>query len=441
MNALLLAAALCSLPAADEDKLLLQLDADFEELLKKETNPGPLREAAALLAVTKQNWTTYSEAVVLLRQHRSPAAVPLLLKYMVEHAEVGNGHIMVPEYRDTLTLLTGTDIPNLYRYVADRQKTVRDSVEELVRTWWLPNKERISTDLSRMSSEQLQVVVGRLLHKVEGNPRGDDSLDRVAYTARHLQALLRPDQRRRAVLLDEDLHFNMMPLLLRVTGYEERPQDKPRERDANHISFAALPLLAALSRKSEAALLEKIAADERQNSATRLTCLLAVAGGGGELKTPTILTILQAEKKLERRLVAVLALHYAAEDPTAVAELVRLLDDPNGFVRAAAVEALAGTPSPAALPALKRILDEPNPRESVYSVLRLLGDMGTQDARRLLANYLDGTLTGGKPGNHLLHALYAFEKATGKHWLQPGALPDKVFRDAARNALEWWRTQ
>ena len=47
MHALILCGALVCV-AADEDKLVQQLDTDFEELLKKEKDPQPLREAARL---------------------------------------------------------------------------------------------------------------------------------------------------------------------------------------------------------------------------------------------------------------------------------------------------------------------------------------------------------------------------------------------------------
>src|SRR5262249_23461187 len=67
-------------PPAD-DKLLTGLAADFEELLKKEKDPRPLREAALKFHQTNQNsrWTYYHEALALIRKHRSPAAIPLIL--------------------------------------------------------------------------------------------------------------------------------------------------------------------------------------------------------------------------------------------------------------------------------------------------------------------------------------------------------------------------
>ena len=72
-----------------EDALLYRLEADYLALLKKAANPQALLEAEELLATTNDNsrWTNYSAASRLLRKHREPAAIPLLLTYIVLHAE------------------------------------------------------------------------------------------------------------------------------------------------------------------------------------------------------------------------------------------------------------------------------------------------------------------------------------------------------------------
>ena len=100
MTACLLLGLVCSLPAADEDKLLEQLSTDFMELLKKEKDPEPLQQAAAWLETSKKssNWPDYQAALKILRQRRSKAAVPLLLKAMVEHSPLGTGHVTVPAF-------------------------------------------------------------------------------------------------------------------------------------------------------------------------------------------------------------------------------------------------------------------------------------------------------------------------------------------------------
>jgi hypothetical protein len=167
MYALILYSAFCC-SSADGDKLIQQLDADFEELVKKEKDPQPMREAARLLDQTNQSdrWMSYGDALAVIRRTRSKAAIPLLLKYMVLHAGYSSGHVLEPAYTDALTILTGKDIESPYQYVAERKKPVHDAVQKLNDEWWQPNKDKISTDLSHMSKEQLQVIVHRLLEAV-----------------------------------------------------------------------------------------------------------------------------------------------------------------------------------------------------------------------------------------------------------------------------------
>jgi hypothetical protein len=196
MNAYLLAGLLCCVPGAEPDKLLKQLDDDYETILKAEKDPLPLRKAARLLQETNQSdrWMQYGDALALIRQNRSKAAIPLLLKYMVLHSEFSTGHGVIPAYADTLTILTGKDIPSPYRYVADRKTPVREAVEDLVNTWWAPNKEKLSTDMGKMSRDQMQVVVHRLLDRIEGrrDREGAESIQRLAYNLRATLRRARP---------------------------------------------------------------------------------------------------------------------------------------------------------------------------------------------------------------------------------------------------------
>jgi hypothetical protein len=73
MNAYLLTGVMWFACAADDDKLIQQLDEDFETILKTEKDPVPLRKAAKLLETTKDSWTDYAQALSLLRQNRSKA--------------------------------------------------------------------------------------------------------------------------------------------------------------------------------------------------------------------------------------------------------------------------------------------------------------------------------------------------------------------------------
>src|SRR5262245_19140396 len=159
-----------------------------------------------------------------------------------------------------------------------------------------------------------------------------------------MTAVLRPDRQSRARWWEEELHPALLPHLLAAAGYVEPnpgPLDPPPpDRDTTAIPFMAIPMLAALRNNGEAPALDQVASDRRQNSAMRLTCLLALYRAGEDLRTDTLLPLLEVEKNLERRLTLVLALGYARDANAGVPKLLELMDDANDQVRAAAVLAL-----------------------------------------------------------------------------------------------------
>jgi len=164
MHAMLLVVGLAFGQTA-EDKLLTKLDATVQKLLAGDPQAQEVRKAAELLRTTNSSdrWTNYADAIKILRQTRSKAGIPLLLAYMVRHSNHGSSHIYVPEYAQTLTILTGKDIPDPYQYVADRKTPVRQAVEKLVADWWEPEQDKIDTDLGQWPVEQLQVLASCLL--------------------------------------------------------------------------------------------------------------------------------------------------------------------------------------------------------------------------------------------------------------------------------------
>ena len=138
-----------------DEKIIQQLEADFEQLLKEERNPQLLRDAARLLEQTNQSdrWTNYSSATALLCRSRSKAAVPLLLKFMFVHGGFSTNHVTLPEYAATITVLTGVEVRP-----ADREKLVRD--------WWVADRDKITTDPAKMTPEQRGRVADQLLKDV-----------------------------------------------------------------------------------------------------------------------------------------------------------------------------------------------------------------------------------------------------------------------------------
>ena len=446
MTAWLLTCVLSLAQGPETDPLLKQLDADFKEALKQERDAPAVRKAARLLAGTNQssNWTDYNGAVTILRQTRARAGIPLLLKYMVLHAGFSTGHVVIPAYADTLTYLTGKDFPDPYRAEPDRVKPVRAAVEQWVKTWWLPQMDKLTTEVGKMSPEQVRRVTNGLLAKAGEASRqrsygGTPTVSGLAYA---LAEILQPGREGYRIPYEEEVHPAMLPPLLEAAGHVDAPRKGARpERDKAPIRFEVVPLLAALRQDGEAPALEKIARDPKQSSATRLASILALYRAGEDMPTEVLLGLLEGEKKIERRLVTILALQYCRAEQLTTPRLVALLDDSNNRVRTAAVIALQSTAPKEALPKLKKILDERHPQEAVHSALTVVANMGTREATATLAEFLESSLRRGARGQGVYYALGAFETATGMSWIEAGAHNDAYYRAKAAEALKWWKAQ
>jgi hypothetical protein len=440
MNALMLVGVLCFV-SAQEDKLLQKLDADFEELLQKEKDPQPLREAARLLERTNNGdrWTSYMDGVAILRRKRSKAAIPLLLKYMVLHAGNGNGNMNLHAYADALTILTGKDVDSPSQNGADRKTAVREAVQQLVNGWWEPNKKKISTDLAAMSKEQVQVVVHRLIRQVRSRDR-DDGRELTDTISHRLTEVLQPERLGRQPWQSEELSAAMTPVLLELAGYDEKPPAKPAD-SAGGISYAIIPFLANLRANGLAPQLDKTAMDKRQSSATRLTCFLALYRAGEKLNATEVVALLDEKKNLDRRLTAILALRYSQDCKAVAGPLIKLLDDPNQNIQTAAIYTLEGSAPKEALPKLKKVLEELEPPQAVYAAIRTIGLMEGNEARAALAEFLAAAQDNPKKARYVYQALMAFEKSAGQDWIEAGAHPEAYYRERAKQALEWWKAQ
>jgi WD40 repeat protein len=430
-------------PPPPGDRLLAQLDADFQALLKTEKHPEALRRANRLLNRTLRRPVYYLDALAILRKQRPRAGIPLLLRYVVEHAGTRPGVKFLPSYLDTLAILTGQDprVPEPRGVFRDRE--VREAVQKLVEDWWRPNKEKISTDLGAMSRGQLEFVIARLLRQANRKARtrlqeydpdvgGEPGLQRFT-------ALIGVQYEWREAWCDEDFHAKMVPLLLAPAGYDTRTAGPPASED-HRLPYTAVPLLAALRKKGDAPSLHRIAADAAQNTAVRLACLLALDLAGERVPADTLLAILKGEAKLERRQVAILVLGRC-RDRKATDHLVALLEDGDVHIRTAAITALEDARPAAAVPKLKRLLAGGDRKEAVRSILSLLGQIGTREAQGVLADFLTASLEKKEWSYNLLHALSAFEEATGQTWTEAGARPKEHYRAAAVKALEWWKKQ
>jgi hypothetical protein len=430
-----------------EDKLLTKLDASVQKLLEREPQAQEVRKAAELLRTTNTSdrWTNYADAVRILRQTRSKAGIPLLLAYMVRHSDRGSD-ISVAEYAQTLTILTGKEIPNPYQYVADRKTPVRKAVEKLVADWWEPEQDKIDTDLSKWSAGQLQVLASCLLAREGRQSRGSSTNPEswrdgpTAYAIYHLlyyNTLHAGSDRQEWGA--EELHPKMLPTLLAGAGYRASP-DAPPQRDISRPAYAAVPLLAALRKNGELEDLDELAEDPKQAAGVRLTCVMALYRAGEKLRTKPLLAIAAGDKHLERRLVAILTLREAGSDREAGRALVKLLDEENSEVRTAAICALRGPLPPDAVPKLKTAIDSLDPPQAMLFIFDVLGEYKSREANEALAGFLGAALEDRQKAKHLSYALRALESATGKRWSDAGQSEDQS-RAKARLAVEWWKTE
>jgi len=233
----------------------------------------------------------------------------------------------------------------------------------------------------------------------------------------------------------------MVEMILKQAGHDPLAKDGPPERETNRVLFEGVRMLAILRNEGEAPTLDAVARDAKQNSAVRLTCVLALLEAGEDRQAPLLLEILEKEKKLERRLTAIAALHYCDRNQQAVPKLVALLDDANVQIRAAAIHSLQGTAPVTALPHLKKILADPDPTGSIHNALYLVAEIGNKEAKGILADFLARELKAKKQRLGVYHALSAFQTATGQSWTEAGAHDEAYYRQKAEEALQWWRAQ
>ncbi len=441
--------AFLALGQAESDPLLAKLDAEFETLVAEERQAAKVREAASLLAGTNSSnrWTDYSKALAILRETRPKAGVPLLLAYMIRHSTLSTGHVSIPAYAETLTVLTGKEIPSPYESTADREAPVRRAVEKLVAEWWEPQREKISTELAEWDAGQVQALAARILKSAAGAMRGS-STDPAEWQARptsyavyHLlyYNILEPGSDPPAWRLEE-LHPNMAEAFLAPAGYRAEPEAPPA-RDTSRPAYASVALLAALRMNGELDGLDEIAEDANQTAGTRLTATMALFRAGEKLRTEVLMDVAANDRNLERRLVAILTLRYAEADRPAGRLLLELLDDENAEIRTAAICALKGPLPPQAIPKLKQAIDNLDPLQAMLFVFDVLGEYKNRDACEALAAFLAAGLEDKRKSEWLYRALSGLETATGRRWNQAGAQTDDFYRSRARIAIDWWKSE
>lgn len=427
---------------AEGDALVAELERDYQTLLADEPQAQQIREAAALLKKHDQG------GLIKLRKIRPKAAVPLLLKLMYTQATNVSGS-ETDVYAATLRLLTGEPIESPFPDRVSTDKRIEGTqagVKRLVEQWWRPKGDKVTTNLDRFSKDQMQLVVHELVKKAawsKASPGYDSFYDSKPITAYRMYHVMYYDVLSRSSSdhpgwESQELHGAMTPYLLALAGYEAKPADPPRQ-DTFRIAYPAIHMLAALRSNGQVEDLEKYAEDKRQNSAVRMTVVLALYNASEKLRSDIVLELLSKEKDLERRLAQIMTLRYAERSMEVNQKLIELLDDRNEEIRIAAACALRELRPPEALPKLKRMIDELNPKQGMSFVLDIIGQYQSKAAAEILAAFLSAALEDAEKEKHLYNALSAFDTATGNRWGQAGANSSDSYPQKAKAALAWWK--
>lgn len=407
--------------------LQTQLEEEFRAMVKDD------RARDALEKVARDSGRFRED---IIRKNRSPAAIPLLLKWLHERPS--------DDDLTTLAILTGEDVASIYK---------SGGAEALVTKWWVPRKKAIRVDLKLMNREQLTHVLNTLLENVEADDRSR-GLHREFSAASVQNLFLNATRSMSAEIIrpwyDEEIVAGMLPMLLDQAGLR---RDVAADQPAN---YAIIPMLATLRKNGEAAELDKILRDETQSGATRLICLHALAQAGENPPTAAVLDIYKKAKSLDMRVAAIRTLSWSKDPAQGAEQLVTALDDPNFHIRTAAVSALGSISAPAAVPKLIKMLDErvrvekrasDRSRLSAFdghpgskSILNAIAEAGSREALHFVAARLEKLVDQKSDLNYLRDTLVAFESLTGMSWL-PSFFEEPQDRAAAERALEWWKGQ
>jgi hypothetical protein len=122
-------------------------------------------------------------------------------------------------------------------------------------------------------------------------------------------------------------------------------------------------------------------------------------------------------------------------------KLVSLMDDPNAEIRTAAICALRGPLPPQALTKLKKVVDDVDPPQAMPFVFDTIGQYKGREACEVLAGFLGAALEDRDKAKYLANAVMAFDRASGKRFMEAGAHDVAFYRNLAKAALAWWRDE
>jgi hypothetical protein len=390
-----------------------QLQSDYESLIAKEPPAvrAALENAERILrheAQQSSTWNSYHDALTLIRRHRSKASIPLLLRLLADEALSHNNYDNA--VYQWFVLLTG-------------RRVVGQTPEEVARRWWFPQRDEITIDLGEMNDRELAVILDELLKVVINNEPFGAVRDKPLSPSA-VDAIMKGGYRFYAsehrALLDE----NLKPLLLKTAS----------DRARRWLLVGPLAAMDRLRRIDLAALVRDRKAPEEQ----RVIAAAALHRAGETIPADVIVALLRDASQLDLQK-ALIWLLGQSNDPAAIETVVGCLSHPRAELHEIAALAVSVQQSPSAVePLAERIRARHAAGQDVYQFAFALGQIQDPRTVPVLAQLLAETLKTARSDDDILGELVsAFERAVGKSFDDAG----ETDREAAKNALAWWRMQ
>ena len=402
--------------------LVSRLQADVDTLAKKATEPWAFAGARRILSqlTPPAGARQYQEALATLRRLRPKAAIPLLLSAPgLSEPRLNRYELrrIMTSLLHTLTILSGKALPT-------GPSDYAALLTQLARAWWFPQKQRITTQLSRMSREELDQVTFALVRR-----QALPSYTSVAQTWRRVVStnFTRPNRSHSypKAWFESDLHPRMVPSLLQSI-------------DSPATVAAAYPLLASLSARGARTMIS--AASHTGPPYRRFAALLALWRAGEDFDGAGLLELFQKNtSSVDLRVAVLVAMTQAPSGPELVRALKAGLNSRNREVRTASLYAFTRHAPAGLLPDLERLAQRASTDQevgAVYDVLRTF--IGNHQAQAIVARLMTAELARGGAGHQrrLNRALYAFRQITG-HRLKLDHKASAASK--ARQALAWWQ--
>lgn len=362
------------------DELLSSLEKDFVDLAEKSKFRDKLLEAERHLEGTSNRsiWD-YRNGLKLVLENRDIASVPLLLRYMVVHTNVGNTHISIPQYRETLTKLTGREFAPFYVSGPNFKTQIRESVRKVYNDWWIKQRDSITIDTNDMPKSKLGVIADYMIRNVKknGDFNGSGGEMATAYRAYH-NVMYRVRSRSGYERMEiNPLDENMLNVFL----------DKFEKSAGKEFPYEAVWILAEFATAGHSQRIEETAQDQSQGSALRLAATLALHRAGQRYATENVLSLLESKNNLQARLIMIATLRWGDKEST-LPVLLKALEDPNIEIATIAGCALEEIKPAEAIPKMRKLL-ESAPNQTPLLLYNTIATYKTAESRKLLRDLLE----------------------------------------------------